>query len=320
MGDQPLGAAFTYTRPAYAAPVASLPHIVRAFLMPHFSFWAWPVPVVGTFSRAARAIDQVEASVSFADKDPRAVWRGTIDFNSVHNPRLRADLVRIAAGKPWADVRPLEWHDGPLGFETDGVSLREGEDKGAFSSNATGVAEGTNAMMIEDFCRYKYVLHTEGVTYSGRLQFLQMCASVIITPPMAWLQHTTHLIKPLFSSSLGLDRYMDWPWDPTEGEKKAWPVRYRPDEANMVFVRPDWSDLGDTVAWLEKHPTVAEGIAKRQRELFVGKGYFSPAAEACYWRALIRGWSKMVQLEGDGWDDLMQQGVEWEIVALGHRG
>ncbi len=50
--------------------------------------------------------------------------------------------------------------------------------------------------MMEDFCRYKYVIHTEGVTYSGRLQFLQMCASVLLTPPMAWRQHTTHLVRP----------------------------------------------------------------------------------------------------------------------------
>ncbi len=65
-------------------------------------------------------------------------------------------------------------------------------------------------------------------------------------------------------------------WTPSEGARASWPRHYRPTEANTVFVAPDWSDLEDTVAWLEEHPTVAEGIAKRQRELFVGRGYISP--------------------------------------------
>ena len=64
-----------------------------------------------------------------------------------------------------------------------------------------------------------------------------------------------------------------------------------------MFVAPDWSDLGETVAWLEEHPEIAEGIARRQRDTFVGGGYFSPAAETCYWRALVRGWSEVVRVD-----------------------
>jgi hypothetical protein len=66
-------------------------------------------------------------------------------------------------------------------------------------------------------------------------------------------------------------------------------------------VAPDWSDLESVVGWLENHPRVAEDIAKRQRDLFVGGGYLSPAAKVCHWRALIRGWSKVVEIE-DGND------------------
>jgi hypothetical protein len=93
-------------------------------------------------------------------------------------------------------------------------------------------------------------------------------------------------------------------------------VHYRPEEANAVFVSPDWTDNERTVAWLEKNPDVADGIARRQRDLFVGEGYLSPAAEVCYWRALIRGWNEVVEYEIDEWKH--REMVSWELFALGH--
>ena len=280
-----------------------MPPLSRAFLMPHFSFWAWPLPFVGSFSRAAAAIDAIEASTPFARKKAQAVWRGTTDFYGPHNPSLRKDLLAAAKGASWADVEPLRWE---AEVSIDGTTAKEG-----------GKHNATNALPIEDFCRYKYVLHTEGITYSGRLQFLQMCGSVLITPPLAWLQHTTHLMKPVFSRDLGLGSKNDGEESALveEGVKKAWPVHYRPEQANVVFVAPDWSDLGDTVRWLEEHPEVAGGIAERQRDLFVDQGYLSPAAEACYWRALIRGWSTVVRLDKeDGWGE--RKGIPWELFAM----
>ncbi|KAK3361395.1 hypothetical protein B0T24DRAFT_671116 [Lasiosphaeria ovina] len=303
--DQPFGAAWSYSRPAYAMPTAGGAPITRAFLMPHFSFWAWPQPFIGSLPRAAAAIDAIEASLPFSQKDARLVWRGTVGFNSAHHPTLREDLITAAHGKPWADVAALRWNRGEGG--------------------ANGTAMPSNALMVEDFCRHKYVLHTEGVTYSGRLPFLQMCRSVLLTPPLAWLQHTTHLVRPLFSADLDLEggasrsNSSKTPprWTPSGGENTAWPKHFTPGEANAVFVSPDWSDLEATVAWLERHPDVAEGIAERQRELFVGGGYFSLAAEACYWRALVRGWSTVVgarTLEEDG--GMEESVVRWEEFVL----
>lgn len=276
--DQPFGTALAYStqadpssRPG-AATTDNDPD-ARTWLMPHFSFWAWKLPFVGSMSRAASAITSLETTTPFAAKLPKAVWRGTTWFSSVHNPRLRANLVALARGKPWADVEPLVWDTVP-------------------ATGVKGERTAGNALAIEDFCRYKYVLHTEGVTYSGRFQFLQMCASVLITPPLGWLQHATHLVRPVFSFDL-LGR---------EGEaavsatvRRAWPRSWGVEEANAVFVKPDWSDLEDVVGWLEAHPREAEGIARRQRETFVGGGYFSPAAETCYWRALVRGWGEVAR-------------------------
>lgn len=217
-------------------------------------------------------------------------------WNSAHYPGLRERLLRATKGVEWADVQALSGY----GLEAGGT-------------NASGTEN--NALMIEDFCRYKYVLYTEGITYSGRLQLLQMCRSVLISPPIAWLQHTTHLVKPMFASDLPTEPGSK-SWEPSEGVNEAWPIHYSPEEANAVFVSADWSDLGQTVAWLERNSGVAEGIARRQRGLFVGKGYLSPAAEVCYWRALIRGWSEVVKYDSDEWDD--RRMVSWELFSLNH--
>jgi len=351
--DQPFGAAWTYSRPAAApsSPPPSSTNAHRSFLMPHFSFWAWNLPFVGSMSLAAERITALESTFApshggqWADKIPKAVWRGTAFYNSVQSPQLRQNLVNTAKGKPWADVEPLKW---------------------APTDTDKGTRNATNALKVEEFCRYKYVIHTEGIAYSGRFQFLQMCKSVVITTPVLWMQHVTHLVRPLFSGTLDLhfggmgrrverglaghgdgngeggvnrtaaidntgstapahQKRMAQParttkknkhWPPSQRTLKAWPTQYPPTEANMVFVAPDWSDLEDTIAWLEANPDVAEGIAHRQRELFVGGGYFSPAAEACYWRALVRGWAKVAKTEGEGWEEPGKEGVPFEQFVL----
>ncbi|KAI2620334.1 hypothetical protein GGS26DRAFT_601731 [Hypomontagnella submonticulosa] len=296
--DDPKSHALSYSRPADAAFNGAAK---RFFAVPHFSFWAWPVPTVGSMGRAGAAIAAVEARHSWSAKVPKAVWRGTTWFNNARAGRLRHDLVNVARGKPWADVEPL-------------------------------AANGSNALAIEDFCAYRYVVYTEGVTYSGRFQYHQRCASVVLSPPVAWMQHTTHLVRPVFSNRL--DGVIRTPIStashggaghhgkenelvlyPAPWVQAAWPTSYDPrTEANMVFVAPDWSDLESTIAWLERHPSIAAGIARRQRELFDGGGYFSPAAEMCYWRAVIRGWNSVAKTDGQGFEELEE--MPWEEFSL----
>ncbi|KAK7969439.1 hypothetical protein PG988_008512 [Apiospora saccharicola] len=312
--DEPAEASFSYSRPA--DPALNQPGR-GYFPMPHFSFWSWPLPFIGSFARAAAAMRDLEEGkdgndtttatppLSWRDKDTRAVWRGTAHFNNVRAGRMRQELLRTAAGQPWSDIEPLQWTDGG--------------------------ANASNALAVEDFCRRRYVVHTEGITYSGRFQFHQLCVSVVLTPPLAWMQHLTHLVRPVFSYDLpslalvagddeksrssdiikkktttierklrppktydnGVHEKLHLAPYPAPWVRQAWPRSYHEDDEekgpNMVFVAPDWSDLESVVAWLEAHPRAAEGIARRQRALFHGRGYFSPAAEMCYWRAALRG-------------------------------
>ena len=130
--------------------------------------------------------------------------------------------------------------------------------------------------------------------------------------------HTTHLMRPLFSSSLPLP-------SPSSGYEgywsTRWPNSYSPSEANIVFVDPGWKDLEETIFYLRAHPEIAQGIAERQRELVP---YLSPAAETCYWRALIKGWSEVAKtgnVAGDwaGWEVAgveNGEGMRWETFSL----
>lgn len=273
--DQPVFSSLSYARPIVS------PSRRRIFPMPHFSFWSWPLPFINSIPAAERAIAAIENATPFSDKDPRAVWRGTTWFNNGagSHPHLRQELVRAAAGVSWADVQGLEW--------------------------ASGGREAVNAIMIQDFCRYKYIIQTEGIGYSGRLQFHQLCESVVLSPPLEWMQHTTHLVKPAFSSTM----LGSGAGHPTVYERERWPKEYPLAQANMIFVAYDWSDLEATVKWLEEHEDVAAAIARNQRKTFHDDGYLSPAAEACYWRSLLRVWDELARPVGDEWK---QQGIPAE--------
>ncbi|KAH6672413.1 glycosyl transferase family 90-domain-containing protein [Halenospora varia] len=255
------------------------------WLMPHFSHWSWPKPFIGTMDTALTRISEVEKNNPWEKKIDKAVWRGTAWFNGVGNTALRPNLLREAKGKEWADVEDMQWQ--------------------------TNAVTASNSIEISDFCKYKYIIYTEGITYSGRLPFHQACASIILTPPPNYQMHTTHLMNPLFSYTL--------PFSPSFNAQKTpngnprWAKAYPPSEANVVFVEPDWSDLEQTINYLRKHDNVARGIAERQRETYIGGGYATEAAEVCYWRSLVRGWASVVKPKMGEWNET---GIRWETFSL----
>jgi Glycosyl transferase family 90 len=105
------------------------------WLMPHFSFWAWPLPFIGTLDSALARISAVETSTPWSKKIDKVVWRGTAWFNSVGNTNLRPKLLQVTKGKEWADVEDLKWFN--------------------------NAEKARNSLLIEDFCKYKYIIYTE---------------------------------------------------------------------------------------------------------------------------------------------------------------
>jgi Glycosyl transferase family 90 len=224
------------------------------WLIPDFGYWSWPETKVGTMREVQSKATWMEGAGHFAweQKIPKLLWRG-----ATMGLRLRERLLEVTAGKPWADVLALDWHD------------KESMTKDLKS--------------MPEHCQYKYLAHTEGNSYSGRLKYLQACRSVIIAHKMDWIQHH----HPLMHSS-GSDQ-------------------------NYVEIDRNFDELEATILDLEKHDRAAERIASNNVKTFRER-YLTPAAELCYWRHLIHGWAE-VSFQPDFFKDVNGATV-WRGVPI----
>ena len=105
----------------------------RLWVMPDFNFFASP-PIGSSYldmQRRAKIHDS-----RLMDKIPKVVWRG-VEWT---NKFVRGHLLDLTKGKDWADVMEVNW-----------------ENK-------------TNVMRMDDLCRYMFVVHTEGRSWSGELK------------------------------------------------------------------------------------------------------------------------------------------------------
>lgn len=109
----------------------------------------------------------------------KAAW---IRFSSSSTSQ---QLLRASQGQPWSDVGDIDW----------------------------GKAKESGFLSPAEHCDYKYLAQVEGKHrglrfgnrqltgrsagwgYSGRLKYLQMCRSVIVSHPMRFIQHFHHLFN-----------------------------------------------------------------------------------------------------------------------------
>ena len=100
------------------------------WLMPDFGMYDWPEAMIGSYTKSRRDMRAIEEEVPWEQKVRKLVWRGFIfpDYQS------RSDLVRVAEGKPWADVaaaehryirRPHDFHGWILSMDICGRCERE---------------------------------------------------------------------------------------------------------------------------------------------------------------------------------------------------
>lgn len=162
----------------------------------------------------------MDKHVPWGDKIPKVVWRGAI-----LGLQIRRKLLEVTKDKPWADVRILDW----------GQKESMARDK----------------LSMDEHCKYKYVIHTEGTSNSGRLKYLQNCRSVVVAHKLAWVQHHHSLM-----------------------------VSSGP-EQNFVEVERDLVDLEAKIKELGIKDHEAEAIADRGVKVFRER-YLTPAAETCY--------------------------------------
>jgi hypothetical protein len=204
------------------------------WLMPDFGYFSWPETKVGTWNEVQRKIvsDEESALCDWTSKVHKLFWRGATLGLSVRERLLAVTQQQTA----WADVKTLNWRD-PESMANDLKTMPE-------------------------HCQYKYLMHTEGVSYSGRLKYLQSCRSVIIAHPLEWIQHHHHLMQ------------------------HAGPRQ------NYVLVQRDLEDLEIKVLQLQGNDEEARRIADNNVKTF-REHYLTQSAEACYWRKLMHGWASV---------------------------
>lgn len=210
--------------------------------MPDFGYWSWPEVKVGPYAYTRRRInaiddggtldDEVIDGTRFQDKEKKLLWRGNVQTA----PKLRGKLVEMTRDKNWSSVRPLLWGDKE--------NIKQ------------------NLLPIEEHCRFAFLAHTEGRSWSGRGKYLLNCRSVLVAHKLIWREaHQAALIA-------------------------SGP------EANFVEVERDFSDLEEKIQYLINNPLEAERIANNSVATFRDR-YLTPAAEACYWRYLIKQWASV---------------------------
>lgn len=163
-----------------------------------------------------------------SDKIPKAVWRGALWTN----PEIRGPLLKVTKNKSWADVYEFDW------------LIR------------------SNFIPMEDFCRYAFLVHTEGRSWSGRLKYLLHRESVTMIHEREWTAHYYHLLD-------------------SEGRNQ-----------NFVSVKRNFSGLGKRVQYYLGDQDEAQRIADNAVASFRDR-YLTLAAETCYWRRLIEGWNEV---------------------------
>ncbi|KAF9886562.1 hypothetical protein FE257_011334 [Aspergillus nanangensis] len=206
------------------------------WLMPDFGYWSWPEVHIGPYKAIRQRIATVDDSLPFAQKKKQLLWRGAV----APNPDIRGSLLTHTQGRSWASVLAIDWGDAQnLQF---------------------------NFLPMEDHCRYMFVAHTEGRSFSGRGKYLLNCRSVMVSHRLVWREaHHAAMIQ-------------------------AGP------DANFVEVERDFGDLDRKIEFLIDHPEVAERIADNAVKTFRDR-YLTPAAESCYWRELVRRYALACEFE-----------------------
>ncbi|KAG2412903.1 hypothetical protein HFD88_010461 [Aspergillus terreus] len=224
------------------------------WLMPDFGFWAWENPQnsIGPYDQVVDRIRRLDAG-SFEEKTPQLVWRGKPSFA----PKLRRALMDAARDKPWGDVKQVDWTD------------------------------HTNILRMEDHCRYMFIAHVEGRSYSASLKYRQACNSVIVAHKLQYIQHHHYLLV-------------------SDGPNQ-----------NYVEVERDFSDLADKIEPLLRDPVRAARIAENNVRTFRDR-YLTKAAEACYWRMLFDEYGRVWNSSVPVWSEEAQKerGLRYESFLL----
>ncbi|PWN45281.1 hypothetical protein IE81DRAFT_286031, partial [Ceraceosorus guamensis] len=237
------------------------------WLLPDFGFAGWPEAGAPSYEEFFAEASQVESKWPWERKMDRAFWRGFANWYPTRRDLLaRTNITAKPDREVWADVKQTSFHDAVGG---DFVPI----------------------VAPADHCQQKYLIHTEGNSYSGRSKFLLSCRSVVIAHPLEWTQHFHPALDP--NSTSPDQNFIQLPGPHFEGL-----------EQTMAEL---WESDGKPVSWDPKderrqrtlQDNSARTIADNQYRVMAGR-YLTPAATMCYTRSALRAYAFSQNLQSWG--------------------
>ncbi|PWN48707.1 hypothetical protein IE53DRAFT_333240 [Violaceomyces palustris] len=230
------------------------------WLVPDFGFAGWPEAGIASYEEFLLLADKEERDHSWEKKDSRAFWRGFANFYATRKDLLqRTSLTINPSRSTWSDVRETSFHDVGEQF--------------------------SEIVPMHEHCRRKYLIHSEGNSYSGRSKYLLACHSVTIAHPLEWTQH----FHPALNS------------DPTSPEQNIvqlpGPLFNGLEEEVLRLREMDKSGLGTSqgkVTPLSQNS--ARRIADNARQV-LRQRYLTPAATMCYTRAALKAYASVQEVK-----------------------
>lgn len=244
------------------------------WLMPDFGFIAWPEAGAGLYEDFIDLAAEVEKEYTWKKKYDKLFWRGWAGNypnrrDMISRTSLKEDPDRLS----WSNVHETTFHN----------------DVGDFYPIVT----------LPNHCQHKYLIHTEGNSYSGRSKYLFSCKSITIAHPMEWTQHFHPALNANTSSPN--QNYVQLPG----------PYFDRVEEAAKALQKADstWSSSKDAHEFIGKQSPqqIGDNVIRIMRDR-----YLTPAATMCYLRAALREYAASLDVsswERDGITILPGQGV-----------
>lgn len=86
----------------------------NVWLLPDYGFWSWWMVGLPSFRTVWRQMKVLESNLSWNEKIPKAVWRGTPGLN----PGIRGKLIEVTRESLWADIKAVHGGEQDADFLT----------------------------------------------------------------------------------------------------------------------------------------------------------------------------------------------------------
>lgn len=253
------------------------------WLMPDFGFAGWPETGIASFAEFLHLASLQDLLVPWSTKADRILWRGLANG---YPPRVdllsRTDPTKVSGADEWADVQQTSFHD--VGDEFKPL------------------------IPMHHHCRHKFLVQTEGNSYSGRGKFLWACNSVTVAHKLEWTQHfhpalnsdarsrgqnMVELTGPLFDGLQETVRQLQAAKDVDPHQDLAPPPPNR--SSGALGINPPQRIAENAVASLRNR-------------------YLTPAATNCYLRAALKAYAGV--LRKDTWPR-EENAAAWDEAGVG---